>query len=355
MLRVNIKKKLSKFQLDVKFETDNEVLGLLGMSGSGKSMTLKCIAGIEKPDEGQIILNGRVLFDSEKKINMRPQDRNIGYLFQDYALFPNMTVYENICVGISKDANRKEKVENILREMNLLDKIDHYPNYISGGEAQRVALARIIVTEPDVLLLDEPFSALDEFLSWKIEMDMAETIEQHVRNAILVSHDKEEVYRMTDTVCVLHEGVSEGKVNTKELFENPNTYASGMLSGIKNFTKYKKMGEGIYLEEYGIELSIDEELCECGLMGIKSCGLQLHREEVIGENVFQCVVTKVVEGIDNIIYLLMFSQGENKGRLVVEEVRHESLGILVGEVVYLNISSTNIVIMESDVDIYYEF
>ena len=165
MLEVQIYKKLAEFDLDASFQVDDNILGLMGASGSGKSMTLKCIAGIETPDCGRIVLNGRVLFDSEKKINVPIQKRNVGYMFQSYALFPNMSVYENVCVGLKA---RKVKdvdgvVKKVMQQFRISELASRYPKQLSGGQRQRVALARLMAYEPDVLLLDEPFSALGDF------------------------------------------------------------------------------------------------------------------------------------------------------------------------------------------------
>ena len=164
-LFVDIRKKLKGFSLNVSFETNGDYLGVLGSSGSGKSMTLKCIAGIETPDEGLIILNGKVLFDSKKKINLKPQERNIGYLFQNYALFPNMTVEKNIGIGLKGSKYEKNrKINEIIEAFHLQGLEKKYPRQLSGGQQQRVALARCIIYKPDVLMLDEPFSALDTYL-----------------------------------------------------------------------------------------------------------------------------------------------------------------------------------------------
>ncbi|NLY20465.1 MAG: ATP-binding cassette domain-containing protein [Tissierellia bacterium] len=351
MLIVDIKKKLDKFELDVNFETENEVIGLLGMSGSGKSMTLKCIAGIERPDSGRIVLNDKVLYDSSKRINLPPQERGIGYLFQDYALFPNMTVYQNIAVGIHKSVNKSEVIENILLEMGILDKVNHYPHQISGGEKQRVALARIVVNEPEILLLDEPFSALDEFLSWKIEMDMMETIEKHIKNAILVSHDKEEVYRMTDTVCVLDNGKSQSKRDTKELFSNPNTYASAILSGLKNFSEYRKVSDDtIFLEDFGISIDLPRDVFinEIGTVGIKHDNIRISDEDLGSMNVYKGSIKRVAEGIENSIYIIDIIGTESKKSFVIDSKENLDMEFNIGDMVYLEIPKSNIIIIESD-------
>lgn len=226
MLRVKIKKQLDNFLLDLNFETDDEILGLIGASGSGKSMTLKCIAGIEKPDEGIIVLNDRTLFDSENNINLKPQERRIGYLFQSYALFPQMTVRKNILVSVNKTydkVEKRKKVDEIIDLLGLNGLEDKFPSEISGGQQQRVAFARIIVNEPEFLLLDEPFSALDAFLRWNIAKELKGVIKSLGKKAIFVTHNINEVYYLCNNAIALSEGKEIEKNSVKELIDNPKT------------------------------------------------------------------------------------------------------------------------------------
>ena len=207
MLEVQIYKKLAEFDLDVSFQVNDNILGLMGASGSGKSMTLKCIAGIETPDQGRIVLNGRVLFDSEKKINVPIQKRNVGYMFQSYALFPNMNVYENISVGLRA---RKVKdvdivVQKVMQQFRIFELASRYPKQLSGGQRQRVALARLMAYEPDVLLLDEPFSALDEDLKEDLLQELKSDL-QISKPVIFVSHNKEEVNELCDFKYKIKQG-----------------------------------------------------------------------------------------------------------------------------------------------------
>ena len=207
MLEVQIYKKLAELDLDISFQVDDNILGLMGASGSGKSMTLKCIAGIETPDQGRIVLNNRVLFDSEKKINVPIQKRNVGYMFQSYALFPNMNVYENISVGLRA---RKVKdvdivVQKVMQQFRIFELASRYPKQLSGGQRQRVALARLMAYEPDVLLLDEPFSALDEDLKEDLLQKLKSEL-QISKPVIFVSHDKEEVNELCDLKYKIKQG-----------------------------------------------------------------------------------------------------------------------------------------------------
>ena len=203
-LQAKIKKKFSGFTLDVEFETKEGCMGILGASGCGKSMTLKCIAGIEKPDSGRIVLNGRVLFDSEKKINLPVQKRNVGYLFQNYALFPTMTVEQNLMVvmGGTKEEKRTKIKEQLERfELSGLEK--RYPSQLSGGQQQRVALARMLLHQPEMIMLDEPFSALDYQTRLNVGDDIGQIIRQEGKSAILVTHDLSEAISLADRIIVL--------------------------------------------------------------------------------------------------------------------------------------------------------
>lgn len=207
MLEVQIYKKLAEFDLDVSFQVNDNILGLMGASGFGKSMTLKCIAGIETPDQGRIVLNDRVLFDSEKKINVPIQKRNVGYMFQSYALFPNMNVYENISVGLRA---RKVKdvdivAQKVMKQFQISELASRYSKQLSGGQRQRVALARLMAYEPDVLLLDEPFSALDEDLKEDLLRELKSEL-QISKPVIFVSHNKEEVNELCDFKYKIKQG-----------------------------------------------------------------------------------------------------------------------------------------------------
>ena len=161
-IEVKIQRKLNTFELNIDFKSDSKRIGILGASGCGKSMTLKSIAGIEPPESGLIKIEGKTVYDSENKVNLKPQKRNIGYLFQNYALFPTMTVEKNIAAGLKgKKHENAKRVREMIEKFQLTGLEKRFPAELSGGQQQRVALARIMAYKPDVILLDEPFSALD--------------------------------------------------------------------------------------------------------------------------------------------------------------------------------------------------
>lgn len=203
-LEVSIHKKLNEFDLEVSFlAKPNSCIGILGSSGCGKSMTLKSIAGIVDPDSGRIE-GDQIFFDKEKKINMKPQQRKVGYLFQNYALFPNMTVEQNIATGLErKDA---KKVNEMIKRFQLEGLEKSYPRQLSGGQQQRVALARIFAYNPDILLLDEPFSAMDSSLRETLRLELMRTLKDYEGITILVTHDRDEAYELCDTILLMDKG-----------------------------------------------------------------------------------------------------------------------------------------------------
>ena len=243
-LSVHIKKKLKDFELAVDFDMDEGIVGFLGSSGCGKSMTLKCIAGIETPDDGRIVLDDEVLFDKEQGINLSPQKRKVGYLFQNYALFPHMTVRQNIEAGLAASGKskqeKKEIVERLLEQFHIKELENSYPVRISGGQQQRAALARMMAAEPKFLLLDEPFSALDAYLKEKLMQEMMTYLNQFKKGVIMVSHSRDEVYQMCSDTVIMHRGILETVGKTRDIFDNPGTVNAARLTGCKNISRATK-------------------------------------------------------------------------------------------------------------------
>ena len=204
-LSVDIEKKLGAFHLRSQFEAPDETMALLGASGCGKSMTLKCIAGIVTPDRGRIVLGGRVLFDSEKKINLPPQQRRVGYLFQQYALFPNMSVEQNILCGIrSGDKAEKRRVLAEKIRMFRLEGLEKkHPAQLSGGQQQRVAIARALATSPKILLCDEATSALDPTTTRSILALLKEINRTLGITIIVITHEMAVIEEICQRVAII--------------------------------------------------------------------------------------------------------------------------------------------------------
>ena len=263
LLKVDIHKELKEFDLDVNFELKNKRLGILGPSGCGKSMTLKSIAGIVDPDKGIVSLNTgeeTIYYDSNKKINLKPQKRNVGYLFQNYALFPNMTVEENVGIGLSKDDD-KEIVAKMIKRFHLEGLEKRYPRQLSGGQQQRVALARILAYGPDVILLDEPFSAMDTFLKEQLRIELANMLEGFDGFSIMVTHDRDEAFQFCDELIVLDEGKIIAKGDTYEIFENPKKVQVARLTGCKNISKIEIIDD-YHLKslDWGVTFEVSEKI-----------------------------------------------------------------------------------------------
>jgi molybdate transport system ATP-binding protein len=226
-------------------------------------MTLKSIAGIVNPDEGIISLttNEKIdYYDSQNKINLKPQNRNVGYLFQNYALFPNMTVEENVAIGLSNN-QEKTRVSEMIKRFHLEGLEKRYPRQLSGGQQQRVALARILAYGPDVILLDEPFSAMDTFLKEQLRMELLNLLEGFEGFSIMVTHDRDEAFQFCDELIVLDKGKIIAKGDTYEIFENPRKVQVARLTGCKNISKIEMIDEHhLKSLDWGIELEVSEKI-----------------------------------------------------------------------------------------------
>ncbi len=229
-LIVHIRKKIGEFSLQADFEAAQSVLALLGPSGCGKSMTLKCIAGIERPDEGFIALDGRVLFDSANKVNLAPQKRRVGYMFQNYALFPNMSVRKNVLAGMGRKPD-PALADPYLERFRIADLAERFPHELSEGQKQRTAMARIVAQAPDAILLDEPFAALDTVLKWQLEQEMLQVLTQEKKPTVFVSHDISEVYQMSGAVCSMKDGKTMAQVKTGEFFDRLKKGTADLMPG----------------------------------------------------------------------------------------------------------------------------
>ncbi|MFT3951525.1 MAG: ATP-binding cassette domain-containing protein [Oscillospiraceae bacterium] len=306
MLYARIKKRLGKFTLDTELSCENEAVGILGASGSGKSMTLRCIAGIVKPDEGKIIADGVTLFDSEKGVNIPPRKRGVGLLFQNYALFPNMAVEQNIRVGMRglSRAQQKREAAELIEQFRLGELARHTPAQLSGGQQQRCALARIFAAKPKLLLLDEPFSALDSHLRWQLEQEVSQIIAQFSGTTLLVSHNRDEVYRLCEKIAVTDNGICTGAREKAAVFEHPQTYAQALLTGCKNLSRARRLSDNtVYAVDWDLSLRV-ENVPE----NVKFVGIRAHRfqsaQALPVRNGFSCEILRRTEDTFSMIYLM---------------------------------------------------
>ena len=303
-LEVAIEKNVDGFQLAVEFMADGAPLGLLGPSGSGKTMTLRAIAGLETPDRGRILLDGNVLFDSERKINLSARERRIGLLFQNYALFPHLTAAENIAFGLQEvpEADRKRRVAEQLVAAQLLGVAERYPATLSGGEQQRVALARALAIEPAALLLDEPFSALDTHLRGALERQLRETLATYRGSTLFVSHNLEEAYRVCEKIVVLANGKVAAQGPKEEIFRHPPTIDVARVTGCKNYSRARRMPDGcIEAMDWGCKLIVAQQFAKSPEhVAIRAHHIRVHPPDYFvaknfRKNIFPCWLAAMTE------------------------------------------------------------
>lgn len=297
-LSLDVKKSFGTFKLSMKLEAGNEVIGLLGASGCGKSATLRSIAGLITPDEGHISVDGKVLFDSATGVNLKTRERRTAMLFQNYQLFPNMTVRQNVEAGLARGlsrAERHEKSDRLLAMFGLQGMGERYPARLSGGQQQRVALSRMLAAEPDILLFDEPFSALDSHLKSALEqslLDMFDTVDHTI---LYVSHDIDEALRFSDRIVVMDAGHAVQVATGRELVDHPATLASIRLSGVKNTTAVQVTGEhSLRALDWGMDFRFSRPVPpDTKYMGIRASFIRQVPEGTQGDNIFRLHVHRV--------------------------------------------------------------
>ncbi len=297
-LVVNIEKNFQSFQLNINFTADKNTLGLLGASGSGKSMTLRCIAGLEKPNQGCIVLNERVLFDSQRKVNIPSRQRRIGFLFQNYVLFPHMTVAQNIGFGLQElpKNERRSRVQQYINIMQLQSLENRYPHQISGGQQQRVALARALVIEPEVLLLDEPLSALDTYLRNQIEKLLRKVLSDYEGVTLFITHKLEEAYRVSSNILVLSQGKVIANDSKENIFERPPNLVIAKITECKNISRIQTIdSQQVKALDWNCNLKVVEPI----LNSSKFVGIRAHHltfcDEPNQENTFSCWIADISE------------------------------------------------------------
>ena len=347
-LYLDIEKHFRDFHLEVKLECGRETLALLGASGCGKSLTLKCIAGIVTPDRGIIRVDDQVVFDSEKRINLPPQQRSVGLMFQNYALFPNMTVRENIAAGANREKNRKKRqaiAETIMAQFGLGSLGDHYPSQLSGGQQQRVALARMLVSAPKVVLLDEPFSALDSHLRFRLEGEIKGILREYGKTVLLVSHDQDEVFRMADKTAIMAGGRLETLDTVQGVFRDPKTKNGALLTGCKNLSAMEPVSpHTIRALDWGLTLQVPQIPEGANLVGIRMHSLVPGE----GPNSCRCRVADVIENPFSHTIMLMPPQGRTAIGWELEKERWEQMA---GEELTVSLPPQELLLLKDEIEV----
>ncbi|PKK38852.1 Molybdenum transport ATP-binding protein ModC [Clostridiaceae bacterium JG1575] len=228
--------------LDAEFSPGSTAI--LGPSGCGKSLTLKTIAGLTRPQEGRIVHGQEVYFDHNRRLFVSPQHRKVGYLFQNYALFPHLTVEENIGFALRKGARRTALVDQYCKSFQIEHLKNKRPGEISGGQQQRVALARLFAYDPDILLLDEPFSALDAQMKQELYQELYDVIHRFSGITLLVTHDKAEAYDLSSRLFLMDQGHILRRGATQEVFQCPHTLREAEILGYQNISPVKQLPQG---------------------------------------------------------------------------------------------------------------
>ncbi len=278
-IQIDIQKKLPEFELRIALSSARDHIGILGASGAGKSMLLRCIAGLVRPDAGRILIHGKTFFDSEKRVNLPPRERGVGFLFQNYALFPHLTIRENITFGLEhlSESIQDKRASELMERFHLSEMSNRYPVQISGGQQQRVALARALAAQPAILLLDEPLSALDDHLRSHMLKEMQEFLKGFQGSTLYVTHSMEEAYRLCDRLAIVSAGKVEAFGQKQVLFEHPGSLEAARITGCKNIAPAVRVSERtLHVPGWGLSVETAEPIPEsAGFVGIRANHIHL--------------------------------------------------------------------------------
>lgn len=289
MIKIDIKKDLSTADGKIALHVDKEIyqgdfLTLFGKSGSGKTTLLRILAGLERADSGEIVVDGQIWYDSAKKINLPPQKRGVGFVFQDYALFPNMSVRKNL--EFAQKKKNSNLVDEILELMELKSLADTPPQNLSGGQKQRVAVARALMSNPKILLLDEPLSALDSAMRLKLQDELKMVHKRFGITSILVTHDVSEIFKLSNRVFKLTSGEIEDDETPSKLF-----------SGSNMSSKFKLVGEVLSIKKadilYVVEIMINNEIIKITAVEKEISNLSIGDKVVVASKAFNPIFTKL--------------------------------------------------------------
>lgn len=319
-LVLDIKKAYPDFSLDVRLEAAGERVALLGASGCGKSCTLRCIAGVETPDEGRIAVNGVTFFDSARGINLSPQQRKCALLFQNYQLFPNLSVADNVLAGVEGRLSREGRDELARRYLSIFGMAgyaDRYPARLSGGQQQRVALARMLAARPAIYMFDEPFSALDSFLKSALEQNLLDLFSVIDSTVLYVSHDIDEACRLCERICVLHNGRVEEDGTVEQVVQRPQTLATLRLTGCKNTSLARKVGDTLVEAlDWGMTFDVGAPVADdVAYLGVRANYFHIDNREAPGKNSHMLRVARVSDSRFERLVLLDPPRSDASSRL----------------------------------------
>ena len=296
-LHAEISLQRDAFALDIALEaTDGETLGLLGPNGSGKSTTLRCLAGLERPSQGMVEISGTVVEDTTRAIHTSPEARSIGYVFQDYLLFPHMSVLDNVAFGPrSRGESRREAAASArdwLERLDIADLADRKPRELSGGQQQRVALARALVTEPDLLLLDEPLAALDAGTRSAVRSLLRQYLADFTGAVVLVTHDPMDAMVLADRVVVLEDGHIVQSGTPGDVARRPESAYVAQLVGV-NMLRGDADSGTVTLEGGGSIRIADHDMSGPVIVALRpeAISVHLHHPEGSARNVWETTIT----------------------------------------------------------------
>lgn len=334
IIKANISSKLDKFNAKFSFESSSDRIGILGESGAGKSLLLKFLAGIYNPDKGEIWLDDKCLYSTEKKINVKPQDRNIAYMFQNYALFPTMSVRQNIEIVVKGTREeKKEKADKLLKKFHIQELAERKPGELSGGQQQRVALARVLAYEPAIILLDEPFSALDQGLKEILQLELENMLKDYAGKVIMVSHSMEELYKFSNELMVVSDGKIVEKGNKQELFHSPKTVKAARLIGINNILKVKPLEKNqIKLVNWDLSIEVlKRDVNNISSIGIRDEGfIPIWEKDYQGTNIIDIKVVDIYESMNQVKVFFNVSDGleeNSRYKFILDRKIYELKGI----------------------------
>ena len=356
-LEVNIQKQLPEFLLDVNFTIDRQQnpLGILGASGAGKSTLLRCIAGLETPDRGRIVFNHRILYDSAKRINLPPQERDVGLLFQDYALFPHLSVAENIAFGMSAKRSALAVREEVNRQLELvnLSQMGHYLTHqLSGGEKQRVALTRVLASQPKITLLDEPFSALDSNLKEELIALLHQRINNYAGLTLYVTHNLSQAYQLCPQLLIIDRGKAIAFDDRQNLINHPLNLPTAKIVGYRNFSTVSKIApQTVRALDWQCDLKCDRPVSD----RIEHVAIDSYAVNFVdhskGVNVFPVWLVNRLELPNRVILYLKFNLAtDNSSQHLEVDLSHNQWSKLTSRTFpwYIQLPPSKIVLLEQN-------